>query len=50
MSFVHVFWGGGEFITLFTAEGILKELSLKKVFTCIILGGWGGFHPLTAST
>lgn len=41
MSFVHVFWGG--FITLFTAEGILKELSLKKVFTCIILGGWGCF-------
>ena len=38
MSFVHVF--GGEFITLFTAEGILniKELSLEKGFTRIILG------------
>lgn len=43
MSFVRVFWG--EFITPFTAEGILniKELSLKKVFTCVILGGWGCF-------
>lgn len=43
MSFVHVF--GGEFITLFTAEGILniKELSLEKGFTRIILGGWGSF-------
>lgn len=41
MSFVRVFWG--RFITLFTAEGILniKELSFEKVFTCIILGGWG---------
>lgn len=43
MSFVHVF--GGEFITLFTAEDILniKELSLEKGFTRIILGGWGSF-------
>ena len=43
MSFVRVFWR--EFITLFTAEGILniKELSLEKGFPCIILEGRGCF-------